>query len=94
MQIDIWHTHAAGLYSDISTQQGQNVSTIGQMYVHGYQVTDAVCATAPYNSRGTRSTRNATDGIFNNNTGLILALQRPSDGSAGYVGTFTLGLAR
>jgi protocatechuate 3,4-dioxygenase beta subunit len=55
-------------------------------------VTDTVFADAPYNSRGTRSTRNADDSIYNNNTVLLLDLETPSDGSAGYVATFLLGL--
>ena len=56
-------------------------------------ITDTVFANAPYNSRGTRDTRNAADDIFDNMTSLLLTLAEPSDGSSGYVGNFSLGIS-
>ena len=53
-------------------------------------VTNQVVAQSPYNTRGTRNTTNANDNIYNGTTALLLALT--SDGSGGYVGTFTAGV--
>lgn len=39
VQIDVWHCHAGGLYSDVSS--GQNTNTSGRDFLRGYQVTDA-----------------------------------------------------
>ena len=39
VQIDIWHCHAGGLYSDVSS--GQSTNTRGKDFLRGYQVTDA-----------------------------------------------------
>jgi protocatechuate 3,4-dioxygenase beta subunit len=36
--VDIWHTDAAGVYSDVSDQ---SFNTIGQRFLRGYQVTDS-----------------------------------------------------
>ena len=55
-------------------------------------VNDAVMATLPYNSRGTRDTRNANDNVYANQTSALVDLNRPSDGSAGYVATIAVGL--
>lgn len=46
VQIDIWHCNANGLYSDISTGQGQSTGTRGQTFLRGYQLTDAGGAAA------------------------------------------------
>jgi len=61
-------------------------------------ITDVVFASAPYNARGQRDTRNATDMVYNTGTGsapsgaqLMLDLQPSSDG-AGYTAAFTVGL--
>jgi protocatechuate 3,4-dioxygenase beta subunit len=62
-------------------------------------ITDRVFAHAPYNARGRRFIRNATDGIYNtvesdgtiSGTQLMLALSKAGSGT-GYVGTFTVGL--
>ena len=56
-------------------------------------ITDTVFANAPYSSRGTRDTRNADDDIYDNMTSLLLTLSAPSDGSPGYVGSFSLGIS-
>jgi protocatechuate 3,4-dioxygenase beta subunit len=37
-QVDIWHCDAEGMYSDINDPSG---STVGQIYLRGYQLTDA-----------------------------------------------------
>lgn len=50
-------------------------------------VTNAVFAQAPYNTRGTRNTTNATDGIFHSQ--LLLALTPEGNG---YLATFNIGL--
>lgn len=56
-------------------------------------MTDAIYKNAPYNSRGSRDTRNANDMVYtsNNNsgTGLIAKLTL---GSSGYTATFGIGL--
>jgi len=55
-------------------------------------ITDSVyAANAPYNTRGTRDTRNTQDNIYNVNTTLLLALTGSS--TSGYVGAITLGIA-
>lgn len=54
-------------------------------------LTDAVYAQAPYASRGTRSTRNATDGIYAGG-GSELLLDVAADGAGGYVATFAIGI--
>ena len=55
-------------------------------------LTDTVYQRSPYNSRGARTTRNANDNIYGSDgAGLLLSVK--SDGSGGYVGTFTFGLS-
>jgi protocatechuate 3,4-dioxygenase beta subunit len=65
-------------------------------------ITDIVHAQAPYNSKGTRDTKNSTDGIFRQPVGdgtgrqsgelLMLALTNAGEGQEGYVGGFSMGL--
>ncbi len=52
--------------------------------------TDTVYKTAPYNARGSRNTRNASDGIYRNG-GSQLLLDTKKDGT-GYAATFDIGL--
>ena len=52
-------------------------------------VTDAVFATAPYNTRGQRDTTNASDSIYDGK--LLVSPQRASSGS-GYTANFSVGL--
>jgi protocatechuate 3,4-dioxygenase beta subunit len=53
-------------------------------------ITDQVHAQSPYNTKGSRNTRNSRDGIFNNGgSQLLLNL---TQGGQGYVGTFDIGL--
>ncbi len=62
-------------------------------------ITDTVFANAPYNSRGQRDTRNATDMVYNTagsagapaGSQLLVDLQ-PATSGAGYVGSFTIGV--
>ena len=53
-------------------------------------LTDKVYKTAPYSTRGTRTTRNSNDGIYRNG-GTQLLLATKADGT-GYAATFDLGL--
>ena len=55
-------------------------------------VNDVVMATSPYNSRGTRDTRNAQDSIYGINSSLLVDLAAMPDGTKGYVATVALGL--
>jgi protocatechuate 3,4-dioxygenase beta subunit len=65
-------------------------------------ITDIVYAQAPYNTKGTRDTKNSTDGIFrqpvNDGSGklsgelLLVQLTNAEQGQEGYVGTFAMGL--
>lgn len=55
-------------------------------------LTDTVFQSSPYNTRGTRNTRNANDGIYNqNNTGSQLLLALTQNGSA-YDTVFDIGV--
>jgi protocatechuate 3,4-dioxygenase beta subunit len=57
-------------------------------------LTDAVYANAPYNTRGTRNTRNTTDGIYNGLTSAqkaALTLQT-TPATSGYTGIINLGV--
>jgi hypothetical protein len=53
-------------------------------------LTDSVYTQSPYSSRGSRSTRNASDGIYNSlstsdKSGLTLQASRTTDGYAGVI---------
>ncbi len=52
--------------------------------------TDAVHTTAPYNTRGARTTRNTNDGIYSGSGGQLV-LPVVASGS-GYAAVFTIGL--
>jgi len=54
-------------------------------------VNDVVMARAPYNTRGTRGTRNANDGIYGGRTATLVDIAS-KDGSQGYVATAVLSL--
>ncbi|MBS1790939.1 MAG: hypothetical protein JST85_24720 [Acidobacteria bacterium] len=54
-------------------------------------LTDQVFTQSPYNTRGTRNTRNSNDGIAQEGGSAIL-LDVASDGAGGYAATFALGL--
>ncbi|MGZ5595755.1 MAG: dioxygenase family protein [Usitatibacter sp.] len=55
-------------------------------------VNDTVLARAPYNSRGTRDTRNAADTVFGGRTATLVNVQPMPDGSDGLLGVATLSL--
>jgi protocatechuate 3,4-dioxygenase beta subunit len=55
-------------------------------------VSDTVMAQAPYNTRGTRDTRNGDDGIYGSDGGK-LTLTLAGDGNGGYAATFAVGLS-
>jgi protocatechuate 3,4-dioxygenase beta subunit len=55
-------------------------------------LTDTVYTKAPYSSRGARDTRDSTDRVYGSDGASVL-LQMQSDGSGGYVGSFTFGLS-
>lgn len=54
-------------------------------------VTDSVFATAPYNSRGGRDTRNGADSIYGGHGELLVKLS--GDAVTGFTGTIALGVA-
>jgi protocatechuate 3,4-dioxygenase beta subunit len=54
-------------------------------------LTDTVYTQSPYSARATRDTRNADDRVYGSDGASVL-LNLASDGSGGYVGTFTFGL--
>ena len=54
-------------------------------------LSDQEFAVAPYSQKGTRSTRNASDGIFQQSNGL-LTLAPSGDPSSGFSATFEVGL--
>ena len=56
-------------------------------------VNDVVNARAPYNTRGTRTTRNSQDDIYGGQTASLVNLQPQQDGTTGYLGTATVSLA-
>jgi protocatechuate 3,4-dioxygenase beta subunit len=53
-------------------------------------LSDQVYAQSPYNSRGTRNTRNSNDGIYNGGGSQLLLTLTPS--GQGYAATFNIGL--
>lgn len=55
-------------------------------------LTDQVFTQAPYNTRGTRNTRNSNDGIAQQG-GTAILLDVAADGAGGYTTTFSLGLS-
>jgi uncharacterized protein (TIGR03437 family) len=54
-------------------------------------LTDQVFTQAPYNSRGTRNTRNSNDGIYQSG-GTSTLLSVTSDGAGGYTSTYDIGV--
>ncbi len=55
-------------------------------------LTDQLFTQAPYNTRGTRNTRNSNDNIYQSG-GAALLLSLESDGSGGYTTTYNVGLS-
>jgi protocatechuate 3,4-dioxygenase beta subunit len=69
---------------------GRTVHT-GQLFFRD-TLTDVVYRRAPYASRGSRTTRNATDSIFRN--GGKRSLLRLTKSGSRYVGRITMGVSR
>jgi protocatechuate 3,4-dioxygenase beta subunit len=69
---------------------GRTVHT-GQLFFPD-SLTDAVDRRSPYSSRGSRTTRNATDSIFRN--GGKRSLLKLTKSGSGYVGRITMGVSR
>ena len=55
-------------------------------------LTDQVFTQTPYNTRGTRNTRNSNDNIYQSG-GTAILLSLTSDGAGGYTSTYSLGLS-
>jgi uncharacterized protein (TIGR03437 family) len=55
-------------------------------------LTDAVFKAAPYNTRGTRDTRNSNDGIYQSG-GSTTLLSLASDGASGYTANYDIGVS-
>jgi protocatechuate 3,4-dioxygenase beta subunit len=55
-------------------------------------VNDAVNARTPYNTRGTRDTRNANDAVYNGRSAALVNLQPMQDGTPGFIGVATVAL--
>lgn len=53
---------------------------------------DVVLANAPYNTRGTRTVRNANDNIYGSGGAQLTLELHPANDGAGYMATFTIGL--
>ncbi len=75
----------------VKVHLGGNVVHTGQLFFPD-TLTDAVYRAAPYNTRGARDTRNASDSIFvNGGKRSMLAMGRSG---AGYVGAIAMGVHR
>ena len=75
----------------VKVHVGGNTVHTGQLYFPD-SLTDAIYAKAPYGTRGSRDTRNTTDGIFGSGgASSVLRLRRSG---AGYVGTLTMGVRK
>jgi protocatechuate 3,4-dioxygenase beta subunit len=75
----------------VKVHVGGDVIHTGQIYFPD-RITDAVQRRKPYNTRGARTTRNASDGIYRDGGGRSL-LRLRKDARGAYVGTLTMGVA-
>lgn len=72
-----------------TTSAGGSYEFISQLFFDD-TLTDQIFSQAPYNTRGTRNTRNATDNVYGTDGGqLLLTL---SQNGTGYSATFDVGL--
>ena len=102
--VDIWHCDASGVYSDEAagwyagravhihfrvraTINGKSYNFTSQLFFDE-NLTDTVFTQAPYSSRGSRTTRNSNDNIYQSQMQMVLA---PS--GSGYAATFVVGLS-
>jgi hypothetical protein len=75
----------------VKVHVGGDVIHTGQIYFPD-GITDAVQRRKPYNTRGARTTRNASDGIYRDGGSRSL-LRLRKDARGAYVGTLTMGIA-
>jgi protocatechuate 3,4-dioxygenase beta subunit len=85
-----WYQGRA-VHIHVKVHLGGSVVHTGQLFFHD-TLTDAVYKNAPYDTRGARDTRNATDSIYRNGgSRSVLALVKSG---SGYVGTIAMGVHR
>jgi protocatechuate 3,4-dioxygenase beta subunit len=85
-----WYQGRA-VHIHVKVHLGGNVVHTGQLFFPD-TLTDAVYKNAPYDTRGARDTRNATDSIYRNGgSRSVLALVKSG---SGYVGTIAMGVHR
>jgi protocatechuate 3,4-dioxygenase beta subunit len=85
-----WYQGRA-VHIHVKVHLGGNVVHTGQLFFPD-ALTDAVYKNAPYNARGTRDTRNATDSIYRN--GGSKSMLKLARSGSGYVGTILMGVHR
>ena len=85
-----WYQGRA-VHIHVKVHLGGNVVHTGQLFFPD-TLTDAVYTKAPYDTRGARDTRNATDSIFRNGGSRSLLTLRAS--ASGYVGAIAMGVHR
>jgi hypothetical protein len=84
-QVDIWH-------ADACTPRPGGRHTNSPPSSSSNSVIDSVFASAPYNARGTRDTRNTSDSIYNAGGRQLLLPLQPASSRSGYEGSFDIGL--
>jgi protocatechuate 3,4-dioxygenase beta subunit len=85
-----WYQGRA-VHVHVKVHLGGSVVHTGQLFFPD-TLTDAVYKNAPYDTRGARDTRNATDSIYRNGgSRSVLALVKSG---SGYVGTIAMGVHR
>jgi protocatechuate 3,4-dioxygenase beta subunit len=85
-----WYQGRA-VHIHVKVHLGGSVVHTGQLFFPD-TLTDAVYKNAPYDTRGARDTRNATDSIYRNGgSRSVLALVKSG---SGYVGTIAMGVHR
>jgi len=85
-----WYQGRA-VHIHVKVHLGGNVVHTGQLFFPD-TLTDAVYKNAPYNARGARDTRNATDSIYRN--GGSKSMLKVAKSGSGYVGTILMGVHR
>jgi protocatechuate 3,4-dioxygenase beta subunit len=85
-----WYTGRA-VHIHLKVYLGGNTVHTGQLFFPD-TLTDAVYRRPPYNQRGSRDQRNATDSIFRN--GGRRSMLKLAKSGEGYVGRITMGVAR
>ena len=85
-----WYQGRA-VHIHVKVHLGGNVVHTGQLFFPD-TLSDAVYKNTPYNARGTRDTRNATDSIYRN--GGSKSMLKLAKSGSGYVGTILMGVHR